>query len=301
MDQLQKYHKQNGINLNRFPSVDKRPLDLYKLKKAVETRGGFEKVCKGKKWAEIGRELGYSGKIMSSLSTSLKNSFQKWLFPYEEYLRVARPAVQQQLEFEYGGPFTPSSAGSPMKKPHQDTQSSMRDDSPAVRASVALNVSLQASEEPIKNPSQPSTSTICSPPPPAIISSGFTAVNTGGFTAVNMTPASFQAVNAPTTVSRQDDADSGLGNMALFPRPDSLQVQDFAGRQIPNPPLVVQSNFPSSNPLKRTISHDDASGSPGIDSGTAADNDDENGRRSKRLKKGNSPYRNTGCALKRIH
>ena len=287
MDQLQKYHKQNGINLNRFPSVDKRPLDLYKLKKAVETRGGFEKVCKGKKWAEIGRDLGYSGKIMSSLSTSLKNSFQKWLFPYEEYLRVARPAVQQQLEFEYGGPFTPSSAGSPMKKPHQDTPSSMRDDSPAVRASVALNVSLQASEEPIKNPPQPSTSTICSPPPPPIMSSGFTAVNTGGFTAVNMTPASFQAVNAPTTGNRQDEGDNALGNMALHPRPDSLQMQDFAARQIPNPAHVVQSNFSNSNSLKRTISHDDASGSPGLDSGTTADNDDDNGRRSKRLKKGN--------------
>ena len=98
------------MNLNRFPSVDKRPLDLYKLKKAVAQRGGFERVCKLKKWAEIGRDLGYSGKIMSSLSTSLKNSYQRWLFPYEEYLRLAKPGVQQQLEFENGGPFTPSSA-----------------------------------------------------------------------------------------------------------------------------------------------------------------------------------------------
>ena len=58
LDQLSKFHKQQGMNLNRFPSVDKRPLDLYKLKKAVETRGGFDKVCKLKKWAEIGRDLG---------------------------------------------------------------------------------------------------------------------------------------------------------------------------------------------------------------------------------------------------
>ncbi|EOD44979.1 putative phd transcription factor protein [Neofusicoccum parvum UCRNP2] len=77
LDQLAKFHRSRGNNLNRFPSVDKRPLDLYKLKKAVETRGGFDRVCKGKKWAEIGRDLGYSGKIMSSLSTSLKNSYQK--------------------------------------------------------------------------------------------------------------------------------------------------------------------------------------------------------------------------------
>ncbi len=55
LDQLAKFHKQHGMNLNRFPSVDKRPLDLYELKKAVESRGGFLRVCKGKKWSEHGR------------------------------------------------------------------------------------------------------------------------------------------------------------------------------------------------------------------------------------------------------
>ncbi|KAI5284901.1 hypothetical protein KEM54_000976, partial [Ascosphaera aggregata] len=116
LDQLQKFHRQNGMNLSRFPSVDKRPLDLYKLKKAVEERGGFDQVCKLKKWAEIGRDLGYSGKIMSSLSTSLKNSYQRWLHPFEEYLKAAKPAVYRQLECENGGPYTPSPTHSPAKK-----------------------------------------------------------------------------------------------------------------------------------------------------------------------------------------
>ena len=106
--------------MTRFPSVDKRPLDLYKLKKAVDSRGGFDKVCKGKKWAEIGRDLGYSGKIMSSLSTSLKNSYQRWLQPYEDYLRIAKPGVQHLLELENGGPFTPSPNTSPTKIDKQE-------------------------------------------------------------------------------------------------------------------------------------------------------------------------------------
>ena len=106
--------------MTRFPSVDKRPLDLYKLKKAVDFRGGFDKVCKGKKWAEIGRDLGYSGKIMSSLSTSLKNSYQRWLQPYEDYLRIAKPGVQQLLEMENGGPYTPSPSASPSKVTTQE-------------------------------------------------------------------------------------------------------------------------------------------------------------------------------------
>ncbi|KAL7910274.1 hypothetical protein GGI35DRAFT_361269 [Trichoderma velutinum] len=40
---------------------------------------------------------------MSSLSTSLKNSFLRWLSPYEDYLRLAKPGVQQQLEQEHVG------------------------------------------------------------------------------------------------------------------------------------------------------------------------------------------------------
>ncbi|KAK9368529.1 PLU-1-like protein-domain-containing protein [Lipomyces kononenkoae] len=107
LDQLHKFHKQRGVTLNKLPSVDRRPLDLYHLKKSVDMRGGFEVVCKKKQWAEIGRELGYSGKIMTSLSSSLKNSYQKYVLPYEKYLINAKPLVQQQIAAEQGGPLTP--------------------------------------------------------------------------------------------------------------------------------------------------------------------------------------------------
>src|ERR1700753_3043966 len=142
LDQLAKFHKQrSGTTLNRFPSVDKRPLDLYKLKKLVEDKGGFETVCKLKRWAEIGRELGYSGKIMSSLSTSLKNSYQKWLQPYEDWLLENKPGVLQKQESENGGPYTPSSEPTPIKS-QQDTPTA-GSASPAIRASAALIATLQ--------------------------------------------------------------------------------------------------------------------------------------------------------------
>ena len=193
LDQLAKFHKQNGHNLNRFPSVDKRPLDMYRLKKTVERKGGFEQVCKSKRWAEVGRDLGYSGKIMSSLSTSLKNSYQKWVLPYEEYLRVAKPGVQQQLEMMNGGPYTPSSGPSPAKKSQTSTPQNLREHAPAMQASFALQATVngagthqQLSLEP--SPSRPSQ------PPTA---GGFTPVNPSGFTAVNAVPPtnSFTSVN----------------------------------------------------------------------------------------------------------
>ncbi|CAH2355929.1 hypothetical protein CLIB1423_39S00166 [[Candida] railenensis] len=72
--------------LNKLPMIDKRPLDLYKLFRSVLMRGGFVEVINKKLWAQIGRELGYRGKIMTSLSSSLKSSYMKILYPFETYL-----------------------------------------------------------------------------------------------------------------------------------------------------------------------------------------------------------------------
>ena len=264
------------MSLNRFPSVDKRPLDLYKLKKAVAQRGGFEKVCKLKKWAEIGRDLGYSGKIMSSLSTSLKNSYQRWLHPYEEYLKLAKPGVQQQLELEHGGPFTPSPANQSLKDSHQNTPVSMRDDSPAIRASAALNASIKEIGDPLDAGS--SAAEQAQP----MASSGFTAVNAGGFTPVNLTQASFQAVNAPPPLPKRES------ESALFSVPNLNPTGNFGppSKDLPDYLSPALTNGHSSNPLKRTISHDSLNGASGPESGAGIDAQDQNGRRSKRAKKG---------------
>ncbi len=269
------------MNLNRFPSVDKRPLDLYKLKKAVAQRGGFEKVCKLKKWAEIGRDLGYSGKIMSSLSTSLKNSYQRWLHPYEEYLKIAKPAVQQQLEFENGGPFTPTSANQTMRGSHQGTPIEIRDDSPAMRASAALNASLNTSIKDGDDPLDAGTGTPATEPPRPITSSGFTPVNVGGWTPVNLTPASFQAVNGHPSVHKRESENGFPGIHAPIAglAPPSKDLPDYLNTA----PLT---NGHSSNPLKRTISHDSMNGTSGTDSGVGGEGEDANERRSKRAKKG---------------
>ncbi|GAM83932.1 hypothetical protein ANO11243_019220 [Dothideomycetidae sp. 11243] len=270
LDQLAKFHRQHGTSLTRFPSVDKRPLDLYKLKKAVESRGGFESVCRLKKWAEIGRDLGYSGKIMSSLSTSLKNSYQKWLQPYEDYLKVVKPGVQQQLELENGGPFTPSPGPSPTRAPASQN-GTPSDDHPAVRASAALNATLNRT---------PSTNGATTPhpeerpavqPPPAK-TSGFTPVNPGGFTAVNHSSA-FNAVNG--SGGFRSYPTNGQATPTDRATPTKTEESSTAASVTSQP----KSEPPeTSNGLKRQISHPD-----GLSNG------DADGRRSKRLKKDDPP------------
>lgn len=273
------------MNLNRFPSVDKRPLDLYKLKKAVAQRGGFEKVCKLKKWAEIGRDLGYSGKIMSSLSTSLKNSYQRWLHPYEEYLKIAKPGVQQQLEFEHGGPFTPTSAIQASKDSQQGTPvgttSGQHDESPAMKASLALNASINEGDDPVD---------CCSPPipepPRPVASSGFTPVNAGGWNPVNLTPASYQTTNGPSPLLKRESENGFSSWPSQTPStslaPPTKDLPDYLNTA----PLTNGHSSHPSNPLKRTISHDSMNGNSGTDFGLGPEGEDANERRSKRVKKG---------------
>lgn len=265
LDQLSKFHRQHGNNLNRFPSVDKRPLDLYKLKKAVESRGGFEKVCKYKKWAEIGRDLGYSGKIMSSLSTSLKNSYQRWLHPYEQYLRVAKPGVQHQLELENGGPFTPSPGSSPLKRSQQNTPNGP--ETPAMRASAALNASIGSLGG---SPSANQTS-VQATQPEIPRSSGFTSVNSGGFTAVNSQPqqtSGFTSVNGPNGYHLTAESQATPKPHLDSPHLSSHNTSAF---------LPVNND----NQLKRPLSE-------GVETSVNGDLD-ASGRRSKRQKRNNAP------------
>lgn len=199
LDQLSKYHKMHGMSLNRFPSVDKKPLDLFRLKQAVELRGGFERVCKGKKWAEIGRDLGYSGKIMSSLSTSLKNSYGRWLQPFEDYLRINKPGVQQQWGMESGSP-TVSNHDS--QHPHASEE---RPSSPRTRAAVSSPSPSRPVSRGETRPLSKSTSALNTLVP---VGSGFTPVNPGGFIPIN-NGSGFTPVNGQNAKTHSEKPKAG--------------------------------------------------------------------------------------------
>lgn len=213
---------------------------------------------------------------MSSLSTSLKNSYQRWLFPYEEYLRLAKPGVHQQLEYEYGGPLTPSPAPSPLRQSHQHTPSSLRDNSPAIRASDALNASVNGA--PATNAAAP---TPTSAPAPAPVTSGFTPVNVGGFTPVNTSPATF----TPVAVNRREREES---NFTPPRRPFDSPMSSAKNTPEYRPSGLASAaavNGFASNPLKRQLSHDSLNSRKDSQPSEDNSNSESGGRRSKRLKK----------------
>lgn len=206
---------------------------------------------------------------MSSLSTSLKNSYDRWLNPYEHYLRQAKPGVYQQLEYEYGGPLTPSPAPSPLKRSTVNTPSSLRGESPARHATDALQASFgvcraEGDRDVVTAPDLPSST-------PHPTTSGFTAVNSGGFTAVN---ASFTSVNRPTPPEiksftpppRRHDSPASLTKDVLDFRPSGLGP---------------------ANALKRQLSFDSID-SVRKEAGADRDDSESGSRRSKRIRKGMS-------------
>lgn len=160
---------------------------------------------------------------MSSLSTSLKNSFQKWLWPYEEYLRVAKPGVHQQLEAEYGGPLTPSPAVTPMRRSNANTPMSLTTDSPARLASDMLQSTVNGVKKELER-----DVAMTDAPPVIQPTSGFTAVNTGGFTAVNSNANS----NRPTPdVKRAESPAGGLGAAAIVKRKLSTESSSDSSKK----------------------------------------------------------------------
>src|SRR5207248_768349 len=122
--------------------------------------------------------------------------------PYEDYLRVAKPGVHQQLEFEHGGPYTPSPKPASVNRRSQSNNHRSSDvgESAAVRAKTARDSSAGEADDKTEKSAPPAEV----PTTRAVTTSGFTAVNSnpGGFSAINASP-SFVAVNSGPTVKRE--------------------------------------------------------------------------------------------------
>jgi len=222
---------------------------------------------------------------MSSLSTSLKNSYQRWLHPYEEYLRTAKPGVQQQLEHENGGPFQTSPVYSPAKPSaaQHNAPAAVQTDSSATQASTAYNGSIGQKER-IPQPSPQPSVEAANPLPPPAPGSGFTAVNAGGFSAVNA-PSGFVAVNTtPQTIVKHEENSSAVAPNTNGQQQTTYNILPPNYVQSPSSgPSTTNGTSASSNPLKRTMSHDSLNADSGSEGG---DGESGSGRRSKRIKKG---------------
>ncbi|XP_062314993.1 lysine-specific demethylase 5B-B isoform X1 [Osmerus eperlanus] len=79
LDQIAKFWDLQGCAL-KIPHVERKILDLYQLNKLVADEGGFDIVCRERKWTKIAMTMGFApGKAVGS---HLRSHYERILYPY---------------------------------------------------------------------------------------------------------------------------------------------------------------------------------------------------------------------------
>ncbi|XP_074179523.1 lysine-specific demethylase 5D-like isoform X3 [Rhinolophus sinicus] len=82
LDQIAKFWEFQGSSL-KIPNVERKVLDLYSLSKIVIEEGGYEAICRDRRWARIAQRLNYPpGKNIGSL---LRSHYERIIYPYEMF------------------------------------------------------------------------------------------------------------------------------------------------------------------------------------------------------------------------
>ncbi|XP_070766627.1 lysine-specific demethylase 5B-B [Enoplosus armatus] len=96
LDQIAKFWDLQGCAL-KIPHVERKILDLYKLNKLVADEGGFDIVCRDRRWTKIALQMGFApGKAVGS---HLRGHYEKMLYPYNLFQSGANLlCVQKQVQ-----------------------------------------------------------------------------------------------------------------------------------------------------------------------------------------------------------
>ncbi|XP_023659863.1 lysine (K)-specific demethylase 5Ba isoform X2 [Paramormyrops kingsleyae] len=79
LDQIAKFWELQGCTL-KIPHVERKILDLYQLNKLVIEEGGFDIVCRERRWTKIALKMGFApGKAVGS---HLRAHYERILYPY---------------------------------------------------------------------------------------------------------------------------------------------------------------------------------------------------------------------------
>ncbi|KAJ9049075.1 hypothetical protein DSO57_1028360 [Entomophthora muscae] len=88
IEKLRIFQEQNG-NFFKLPVFYSKTVDLYRLKLLTQEFGGYDLIVLEKKWAQVGRRLGYNPSECTSLSYGLRNIYEAHVLPYEKYISNA--------------------------------------------------------------------------------------------------------------------------------------------------------------------------------------------------------------------
>ncbi|XP_063748483.1 lysine-specific demethylase 5C [Eleginops maclovinus] len=82
LDRIARFWEVQASSL-KIPHIERRILDLFALSRIVTDEGGFEMVCKERRWARVAQRLGYPpGKNIGSL---LRSHYERIVYPFEMF------------------------------------------------------------------------------------------------------------------------------------------------------------------------------------------------------------------------
>ncbi|KAJ8258050.1 hypothetical protein GJAV_G00192630 [Gymnothorax javanicus] len=104
LDQIAKFWELQGCTL-KIPHVERKILDLYHLNKLVADEGGFDMVCRERRWTKIALKMGFApGKAVGS---HLRAHYERILYPYNLFQSGANllaPELSSKLMNLLGDP-----------------------------------------------------------------------------------------------------------------------------------------------------------------------------------------------------
>ncbi|XP_050418247.2 AT-rich interactive domain-containing protein 4B [Patella vulgata] len=76
----------NDIKYKGLPKMQNAPESMFQIYLAVHERGGYTEVCKKRQWMTVCREV-VNTHIIGSSSNCIKNFYERYLYPYELYIK----------------------------------------------------------------------------------------------------------------------------------------------------------------------------------------------------------------------
>uniref|UniRef100_A0A674JCC6 [histone H3]-trimethyl-L-lysine(4) demethylase n=1 Tax=Terrapene triunguis TaxID=2587831 RepID=A0A674JCC6_9SAUR len=100
LDQIAKFWELQGCTL-KIPHVERKILDLFQLNRLVAEEGGFDLVCKERKWTKIAIRMGFApGKAVGS---HIRAHYERILYPYNLFQSGASLLVSCHVPSQHSG------------------------------------------------------------------------------------------------------------------------------------------------------------------------------------------------------
>ncbi|XP_069489794.1 lysine-specific demethylase 5B isoform X1 [Ambystoma mexicanum] len=96
LDQIAKFWELQGCTL-KIPHVERKILDLYQLNRFVQEYGGFDAVCRERRWTKIATRMGFS--LGKAVGSHIRAHYERILYPFNLFQSGASLLCLQKQDF----------------------------------------------------------------------------------------------------------------------------------------------------------------------------------------------------------